>query len=83
MKRIFTAILVGVSLVAVQPAYAVTVELKLSIFLPASAAGAPTFMLAESVNGYLRTWLINRILKTDMAYKPVLTHPPRQGTTDA
>ena len=36
------------------------------------AAGASTFMLAETVNDFLRDWLINHIHKTDMAYKPVL-----------
>ena len=39
------------------------------------AAGASTFMLAETVNDFLRKWLIDHILKTDMAYKPVLAKP--------
>jgi hemerythrin len=49
----------------------------------AHAAGASTFMLAETVNEFLRRWLIDHILKTDMAYKPVLAHATRQRTPNA
>tara|TARA_R110002095_G_scaffold14856_11_gene18715 strand:+ start:137 stop:535 length:399 start_codon:yes stop_codon:yes gene_type:complete len=37
-----------------------------------SVGGQSALLLAESVNAYLRGWLINHILKSDMDYKSVL-----------
>lgn len=37
-----------------------------------SVGGLSAPLLAESVNAYLRSWLINHILKSDMEYKSVL-----------
>lgn len=34
--------------------------------------GASSHMLASSVNDFLRGWLVNHILKSDMAYLPYL-----------
>lgn len=43
-----------------------------------SVGGLSAPLLAESVNSYLRNWLINHILKSDMAYKPLLEEQPGQ-----
>ncbi len=37
-----------------------------------SIGGTSTHLLADSINSYLRNWLVNHILKSDMAYKPVI-----------
>jgi len=36
--------------------------------------GLSGLLLAESVDAYLRSWLIHHILKSDMEYKSVLEH---------
>jgi hemerythrin-like metal-binding protein len=38
-----------------------------------SVGGLSAPLLADSVNAYLRNWLINHILKSDMDYKSVLS----------
>jgi hemerythrin-like metal-binding protein len=38
-----------------------------------SIGGMSALLLAESVNAYLRSWLINHILKSDMEYKAILS----------
>ena len=35
--------------------------------------GASSGLIAESMNAYLRNWLINHILESDMAYRDTLT----------
>ncbi len=38
-----------------------------------NVGGSSSHLLAESVNTYLRSWLVNHILESDMAYRPALT----------
>ncbi|MDV7340591.1 bacteriohemerythrin [Terasakiella sp. A23] len=35
--------------------------------------GSSSHLIAESMNAYLRNWLINHILESDMAYRDTLT----------
>ena len=41
-----------------------------------NVGGSSSHLLADSVNSYLRAWLVNHILESDMAYKPALTIQP-------